>query len=267
MPELPEVETIKRSLEPVCGRRVVEVIEVNPVVVKRRDFSASSLVGCVLKQVARRGKYLVLEFDEDHFMVVHLGMSGRFYRMASSEERAKHTHFIVKLEGGEELRYWDPRRFGGVWLVSKPAELFTALGPEPFTDDFCQEYLQERFHGRKAAIKSLLLDQSVVAGIGNIYADEILFAAGIHPARPAGSLSAEELERLCKVTGEVLGRGIDCRGTTFRDYRDGNNERGGFQDFLTVYSREGEPCTVCGQQICRIKLGGRSSHYCPCCQK
>lgn len=266
MPELPEVETIKNCLQPLIGLKVASIIEICPAVVKRRDFPSDVIIGRPTMEISRRGKYLILSFSDQHFLVIHLGMSGRLYWTIPGEKLAKHTHFIIGLEGNRELRYEDARRFGGIRFIHDLASFFYSMGPEPLGADFGLEQLRALLSSRRAAVKTLLLDQRLIAGIGNIYADEVLFAAGIHPARPAGELSEEEIERLYISIRDVLAKGISHRGTTFRDYRDGLNQPGGFQDFLMVYSRTGQPCPVCGHPVEKMVIGGRSSHYCPKCQ-
>lgn len=267
MPELPEVETIRKGLEPLVGQRVAGLTQLHPGIVKLREFDAGEIIGKPVLGVYRRGKYLVLVFGECRYMVVHMGMSGRLYWSTPGSEPAKHTHFILKTEAGQQLRYEDPRRFGGIWFVRDTEKFFHLLGPEPLGPNFTLEEMYRGLEKRRAPVKSLLLDQSFVAGIGNIYADEILFAAQIHPARPAGSLLKKEVKRLFKAIREVLTRAIEHRGTTFRDYRDGDNHPGRFQDCLSVYSRDGKPCPRCGQLIKKIVVGGRGTHYCPGCQR
>lgn len=267
MPELPEVETIKNSLRPVIGKRVVKVRELHPAVVKIREFPAGKLTGKLVRNIYRRGKYLVFVFAGGYHLVIHLGMSGRLYWSEPGEELAKHTHFILNIEGDKQLRYEDARRFGGIRFIRDLGKFFQTMGPEPLDEDFTLERLCSLLRNRRISIKSLLLNQQLVAGIGNIYADEILFRAGIHPARPAGELSGEESERLYTSIKEILAESIAHRGTTFRDYRDGKNQPGAFQDLLAVYAREGCPCVSCGHAVEKIVIGGRSSHYCPHCQK
>jgi formamidopyrimidine-DNA glycosylase len=247
MPELPEVETIRRALLPAQGSRIVGVRQLHPDSVKRRDFPLEELPGAVLCRVTRRGKHLVLHLGAERALLVHLGMSGQFLRCAAGEAVAPHTHFVLDLEDGSQLRYVDPRRFGGIRLVKDPAAFFAGMGSEPLGRRFGPQELQARFQGRRAPVKALLLDQSLVAGVGNIYADEALFDAGIHPARPAGSLSGEEIARLCRSIRRVLRRAIAGRGTTVRDYRDAQGNPGGFQQRLAVYARQGQPCVRCGR--------------------
>lgn len=267
MPELPEVETIRRDMAVCAGARVLDVDLRRPDIIRQADYDAHDLIGRELYEVRRRGKYLHLCLQDDHHLVLHMGMSGRFYR----QERAlaitgKHVHWVMDLDTEDRLIYQDPRRFGGIWLLFSPGHIFERLGVEPLSKAFTAEYLQQICQHRRVAIKSLLLNQQLIAGIGNIYADEALFVAGLRPDRPAGELSAEESSRLQAAIIEVLRRSIENHGTSFRDYRDGLNQQGGNQFFLAVYGREGQACRGCGQAINKMVVGGRGTHYCRQCQ-
>lgn len=266
MPELPEIETIAQSLQSIVGQRIKKLEIINPVIIKCREFAPVEMEEQAISRVTRRGKFLIILTESDKSLVVHLGMSGRFYLDDPAHPRPKHTHACVLLENGQELRYFDPRRFGGMWLTQDPFKVVAHLGVEPLGSELTCEYLTGILRRRKAAIKNVLLNQQLIAGIGNIYADEILHRAGISPLRPAQSLTDHEIERLCHAITEVLEEGIANRGTTFRDYRDGLNLPGGFQDHLCVYGREGQPCPVCGHPVTRIVICGRSSHFCENCQ-
>ncbi len=267
MPELPEIETIARSLRPLLGQVIKRLDIINPVIVKKQDYPPPQIWGRIIEHIGRRGKFLIIETDSFPSLVFHLGMSGRFYLDDSANLRPKHTHAVILLENSQEIRYLDPRRFGGIWLVREPYAVVEHLGVEPLGPDLTEEYLSRVLQKRKVAIKNLLLNQRVIAGIGNIYADEILHRAKIKPNRPANSLSNDEITVLYKAIVETLEQGIANRGTTFRDYRDGLNLPGDFQDYLRVYGREGQPCPECGQSVYRTVIGGRSSHYCEHCQK
>ncbi len=266
MPELPEVETIVRSLQPLVGQKVLQMEIFNNTVMHKEDFSAADLKGKKIKEILRRGKYIILKMGKGRAIVVHLGMSGRFYRADAGTPMVRHTHVVIYLQDGVELRFTDPRRFGGIWLTREPESVVSLLGPEPLGEDFDCEYLGAKCRNRRVAIKTLVLKQDLIAGIGNIYADEILHRAGIQPGRPAGSLSSAEIQTLYDSVVHTLQMGIDNRGTTFRDYRDGMNLPGNFQHQLQVYGKTGQPCPICGQPICRDTIGGRSSHYCSRCQ-
>lgn len=267
MPELPEVETIVRSLKKVVGCRVKEVRLLNPAVVKRHDYLPADLQNKTIEEIGRRGKFLHITCKGGLYLVLHLGMTGRFYLEESSVSHPRHLHLICGLKEPYELRYVDARRFGGVWFTLGRPEFFDSLGPEPLEEGFTPEYLKASLAAKKGKIKSLLLDQKVVSGLGNIYVDEALFVAGIRPQRPGCTLSEEEVKKLHQAIRQVLEESIKHRGTTFRDYRDGFNLPGGFQEHLCVYGRAGRPCPVCGLEVSKVKIGGRSSHFCPGCQK
>ncbi len=269
MPELPEVETIKRSLAINKGARISRIEVIRPDIIRIRDFEPEAVHGLTINSFRRRGKYLIISLDErESHILVHMGMSGRFYMQEDQyEANEKHVHFIIYLDNGRKMVFQDPRRFGGIWLLRNPDTIICKLGKEPLNREFCSAYLKSIVKDRRIAIKTLILDQNLISGIGNIYADEALFLARIRPDRTAGSLSDEEAVRLCRAIKRVLRQGIEKRGTTFRDYRDGNNNRGGFQEHLQVYGREGEECPVCNSRIVRKRIGGRSSHYCVTCQK
>lgn len=268
MPELPEVETIRRSLQTIIGAKIREIKINREDIVRLSNFSPETLYGQSLKEIVRRGKFLVLKSGKECNLIVHMGMSGRFYMV---DEEAplpdKHIHVIIYLDNGNKLVYQDARRFGGIWFVKDLGEFFARMGTEPLSDQFNEVVLGRMVQNRKTAIKNVLLNQNLVCGIGNIYADEALFAAGIRPDRPANSLSGLEIKRLCRAIKEVLQTSIEQRGTTFRDYRDGFNRSGNFQNYLKVYGKVGEKCPVCGQLLKRDRIGGRSSHYCEKCQK
>lgn len=267
MPELPEIETIRRSLLSNVHAAVVQLEILHPAVLRRQDYDPRELCEQPIQDIARRGKFLVFAMPSQRYWVVHLGMSGRFFMLPQEAVlTGRHNHAIITLDNGQRLVYQDARRFGGLWFITDPERFFEHMGYEPLEDAFNQEILAQLVKNRKAAIKTLLLNQNLIAGIGNIYADEALFTAGILPHRPAGSLTREEIERLAEGIKEVLQRSIEQRGTTFRDFRDGYNQSGGFQHCLNVYGRINEPCSVCGAPIVRDRIGGRSSHYCRHCQ-
>ncbi len=269
MPELPEVETIRRSLAVNEGARISKIEIIRPDIIRIRDFEPEAVQGMTIHCFQRRGKYLIITLTgSDYHILVHMGMSGRFYMLEGQQSAAeKHVHLLIHLDNGKKLVFQDPRRFGGVWLLRNPDTVICKLGKEPLSRDFGAAYLKSIIKNRRVAIKTLILDQNLISGIGNIYADEALFAARIRPDRAAGSLSDEEAMRLSRAIKKVLRQGIEKRGTTFRDYRDGNNKRGGFQEHLQAYGRAGEKCPVCGSLMVRERIGGRSSHYCESCQK
>ncbi|HWP97721.1 MAG TPA: bifunctional DNA-formamidopyrimidine glycosylase/DNA-(apurinic or apyrimidinic site) lyase [Syntrophomonadaceae bacterium] len=268
MPELPEVETIKTSLQSNVGASIQKVELRREDIVRKSDFDIDELSGQIISSLERRAKFLDFTLSSGRHLVVHLGMSGRLYQVeACQPEEGLHMHLVLHLDNDRRLIYQDARRFGGVWLLDEPSGIFSGLGAEPLTAAFTPAYLEKQIKGRKIAIKSLLLDQKRISGIGNIYADEALFAAGIQPQRPAGSLHKTEIKALVRAIKKVLKQGITARGTTLRDFRDGYNQAGGFQDYLQVYGRAGEPCPGCGRPLEQKRIGGRSSHFCSCCQK
>ncbi|MGI9950913.1 bifunctional DNA-formamidopyrimidine glycosylase/DNA-(apurinic or apyrimidinic site) lyase [Moorellaceae bacterium AZ2] len=273
MPELPEVETIKRTLQPKLKGRVVERAEVlHPAVVcapSPGEFS-TLLPGKKIMDVERRGKYLLWQVNRDYALVWHLGMTGRLIWSTPERPLELHTHILLTLAGGQQVRYVDPRRFGRCYLGPVPQVLTEAgldrLGIEPLSREFTPERLKEILAGRRRSVKELLLDQHSIAGLGNIYTDEALFEAGIYPLRPSCTLTDEEIVRLHRAVRKVLEDGIGHGGTSIRDYMDVNGKRGSHQDHLSVYGRTGKPCPRCGEPIERIMIGGRSSHFCRQCQ-
>lgn len=296
MPELPEVETVRRTLAPVlAGRRVARVRVLSPHCLGHpRDPAVFTrlLAGRRFEHFGRRGKYLILGLDGGLALVVHLRMTGRlWFRPAGVPPRPagapgtpappaadeRHTHAVIELEGGGELRFWDQRKFGRLYAVPDPAGEdggqgplppgFGRLGIDPLSEDFTPDALARLLAGRRSGVKAALLDQSLVAGLGNIYADEALFLAGIHPARPAGQLTPEALARLAAAIRQVLGEALAAGGTTFSDYRDGLARRGTYGERLRVYKREGQPCPRCGAPIEKARMGGRTARFCPRCQR
>lgn len=267
MPELPEVETIRRGLDFMAGARVASLQLNRRDIARETSYEPRELVGQRLDSLNRRGKYLLLQFGE-RFLVMHLGMSGRFYALPVEEACTEaHVHLQLTFDNGWQLLYKDPRRFGGAWFTCEPGPVLARLGPEPFDRSFSGAYLFRATRNRKVAIKTLLLNQAFVAGLGNIYADEALFAARIKPSRRADSLTAREARRLQQAIVDVLQAAIASCGTTFRDYRDGFNQSGQFQELVQVYGRTGEKCRHCSKGLERTVIGGRSTHYCPFCQK
>ncbi|TDA68891.1 MAG: bifunctional DNA-formamidopyrimidine glycosylase/DNA-(apurinic or apyrimidinic site) lyase [Clostridia bacterium] len=280
MPELPEVETIRRGLEATLpGTEITGLTLFRPEVVAFPDPEEFSgfFPGKVWGRAGRRGKYLLLEVA-DRVLVVSLRMTGQLVLLPGPAEASPgvpadlppHTHVLWHLSDGTRLRFTDQRRFGRLYLVGpeRLEELTPAgkLGPEPLAPEFTPARLAEILARHRRPVKALLLDQSLVAGIGNIYADEILFAAGISPLRPAAEVEPEAAARLHQAAREILTAAIASRGTTVRNYQDGHGQAGGFQERLAVYGRAGEPCRRCGQPVAYLRLGGRGTCYCPRCQ-
>jgi formamidopyrimidine-DNA glycosylase len=274
MPELPEVETLRRSLaKRLVGRRIVAV-EVR----ERRlrdivDPSALQAACCCRKvtDLERRGKYLLIHLDGPRSLLVHLGMSGRLRLADAAEPLDQHTHVCFRLDDRRELRFRDHRRFGLVDVVVRSGldldPRLRSLGMEPLSRACTAARLKERARGLKRPVKSFLMDARSIAGVGNIYASEALHLAGVHPRRPVGGLGAGSWEALASSLKQVLRDAIRQGGTTFSDFQDADGEAGSFQVFLRVYGREGEACYGCGGRVRRIVLAGRSTFFCPRCQR
>lgn len=277
MPELPEVEIIRQYLdEKVAGRTIEDVLILLPRQLKCPEPEAfRALVrGKRIDSVARRGKYLLIRLQDGAHIVFHLRMTGSLvYEPAGMVGKVDegHTRMLFQLTDGGRLRFADIRTFGCVYGFAAGEEIavpgLQSLGPEPLSDAFTPAYLAAALKGRKQPIKSFLLDQRRIAGLGNIYADEALFLAGIDPRRAAGSLTQGKCRVLVAAIQHVLTDGITDGGTTFRDYRNGAGGRGHHQEHLFVYHREGKPCTICGKPIEKITVGGRGTHFCPHCQR
>lgn len=274
MPELPEIETIRHSLgKHVQGKEIARVEILLPRQIKWPEPAAftARVLHRTITDLERAGKYLLLKLDNDIRLVFHLRMTGQLvYCESDSQAENAHRRLVLQLNNGGALVFSDTRTFGTVYAM-EPQELkliqgLAELGPEPLTEQFSPAYLTEAAAGKKTKIKSFLLDQRKIGGLGNIYADEALFCAGINPQRQAGSLAEAEIQRLYQAVNKVIADGIKDGGTTFRDYRDGDGNRGSHQEHLFVYGRGGEPCRTCGTAIAKIKLGGRGTCFCPVCQ-
>jgi formamidopyrimidine-DNA glycosylase len=274
MPELPEVETIRARLAPRLEGRSLERVEIVDPRLTRPDPPeeiAAELEGERIAAVGRRGKYLVFEFESGRHLLVHLRMTGNVEHPAQGGLAADpYRRAVVTLDDGSDVAYRDVRRFG-TWALLEPGELedyFLArrLGGEPLERGFTTRTLTKALENRRAPIKAALLDQKAAAGVGNIYADEALWRARLHPLRPAGSLDADEIARLRKAIRAALQMGIARQGATLRDYRDPEGRRGRMQDEFKVYGRAGEPCSRCGTPIEKTRVGGRGTWYCPRCQ-
>ena len=268
MPELPEVETTVRGLERVLRGRRIERVEARRPDLRRAlpEDLGQRLTGARVTGLRRRAKYGLIDTDRGDTLVFHLGMSGHW--RVDPSETAKHDHFIIETDDGRRLALNDPRRFGSLDLIETNRLVewppFAALGPEPL--DINAKELRRRLEGRRASIKLLLLDQGIVAGLGNIYVCEALYRAGIHPARAGGSISINRLERLVPAIHDVLAEAIAAGGSTLKDFAAPNGELGYFPKSFAVYDREGQPCR-CGGKVRRIVQGGRSTFYCPSCQR
>ncbi len=277
MPELPEVESIRRSLEILVPGQKIEGIElIWPGAVegwKEKSFG-DLVLGRTIETIGRKGKYLLIGLDEGITVVGHMRMTGRllYYPCHGKDEQTfgRHTHVVLKLSLGE-LHFNDQRKFGRLSVVPTDSlSLYpplAKLGPEPMDKDLDGSTLEHKLRNRKVSLKAALLDQTVVAGLGNIYADEVMFEAGIEPERLVCHLGSTEMERLCQSMRNVIEAAIEAKGTTFRDYRDAYGGSGAFQNRLKVYGRAGKPCVQCGTPLLKMRLAGRTTVWCPHCQK
>lgn len=271
MPELPEVETTRRGIEPHLRDQRVTAVSVR----ERRlrwpipATLEADLTGRTVRTITRRGKYLLLN-TTGGTLLLHLGMSGSLRLLAPDSPWKKHDHVALNLGNGLSLRYHDPRRFGTLLWLTEPPEthpLLAHLGPEPLGNGFSGPYLYTQSRGRRVAVKPFVMDGRVVVGVGNIYANEALFLAGIAPQRAAGRIGPARYEKLARAIREVLSAAIMQGGTTLRDFVNGVGEPGYFRRQLAVYERAGEPCRRCGESIIGGRLGQRASYYCPHCQR
>jgi formamidopyrimidine-DNA glycosylase len=283
MPELPEVETVRRGLLPVMEGQVIASAQVNRDGL-RRPFPAGMagrLTGQRVLALRRRSKYILADLASGETLLIHLGMSGRMLISGAQvgmfhhdhPAPAKHDHVVLDMGSGARITFNDARRFGAMDLMPTESAaahpLLAALGPEPLGNGFDEDYLVARLKGRNTPVKSALLDQHVIAGLGNIYVCEVLFRAGISPTRRAGQIAAARVRGLVPIIRQVLTEAIDAGGSSLRDYRQADGELGYFQHRFDVYDREGQPCAKpgCGGTVGRVVQSGRSSFYCPACQR
>ena len=276
MPELPEVETVVKGLRPIVEDKIITDVEIRVEDLigypeDNIDKFKEELIGSSISAVDRRGKYIIFELDIDKNMIIHLRMTGKLLVSEVEKYRDKHTHVIFSLDDGQEIRFNNVRKFGRIYLIDpdhpEQAGGFAELGPEPLSEDLSLEKFKQLFENRRGIIKSLLMNQKFIAGIGNIYADEILFLSGIRPDRTADTLTDMEKEKIYFNMRDILKKGILYGGTTFSDYVNAFGQEGSFQVELRVYQKEGEECFKCGAHIEKTKIGGRSTYYCPKCQK
>jgi len=271
MPELPEVETIRRQLAPHLEGRTFSSAEIRDyrwTLPAPPELIATELSGARVLRLGRLGKYLIWELDDDRSLLVHLRMTGSLLIDASPE--SPHTRARFELDDGHVLTYVDPRRFGTAHLLLSSAArqdyLRARLGAEPFSPEFTAEYLRDQARGRTAPVKSFILDQRRIAGVGNIYADEALHRAHVHPLRPAGTLTLPQWSAMKVAIEEALAAGIDAKGASIDDFRHVDGARGSFQDRFLVHTRAGEPCPTCGGTIRKLVVGGRGTYVCENCQ-
>lgn len=272
MPELPEVETVRRGLtQLVKGSTIqsVDVLYAKMINLPPNDFK-KALRGKTIEKIDRRGKYLLIRLSDNLTIVSHLRMEGKYDVEPEDAPVGKHTHIIFHLTDGRQLRYNDTRKFGRMNLVDTGTEIQVAglktIGPEPTEDNLTVDYMQKIFSKSRKVIKPFLLDQSNIAGLGNIYADEVLWLSKINPQQPANTLTLRQIKELRKNIIAELAKAIAGHGTTVHSYSTAYGEAGSFQNQLNVYGREGEPCPRCGTKIVKIKLAQRGTHFCPKCQ-
>lgn len=270
MPELPEVETTMRGIKPhICGQILKKMV------VRNRNLRwpipknlEKMLAGQTVRNIIRRGKYLIFQLDTGS-MLLHLGMSGRLRVLENTPPPAKHDHVDMCFSNGKTLRFTDPRRFGAVLFTDKNiAEhpLLAHLGPEPLTDKFDENYLFSRAKSRKLPVKSFIMDSKIVVGVGNIYAAEALFTAGIHPEKPAGKINLQEYQKLAAAIKKILQQAIKKGGTTLKDFSQTDGKPGYFSIELQVYGKQNQPCPRCKTTLELIKIGQRSTVFCAVCQ-
>ena len=276
MPELPEVEVICRGIRPFLVGHTITAIHSSGKRLRQpvpMEAMQQEILNQTITTVERRAKFLQIGLKKKGMLIIHLGMTGNLGIFSPSVACAKHDHVQWSLDNGTELRYNDIRRFGSIRLLSRyeindrEKTIFKTTGPEPFSDDFSANYLHKLAKGKNLAVKLFIMTNQIVAGIGNIYANESLFAAGIQPARKVQTLTKAEWVRLVSEIRRVLSHAIECGGSTISDFLNASQERGYFQINFKVYGREGKSCPLCSTQIEKQKIGGRASFFCPICQK
>lgn len=272
MPELPEVETVRRTLTELAAGKTIASVDVRwPKMIKKPEAEPfrDALLGETIHSIDRRGKFLIFQLDH-YALISHLRMEGKFSVNESSEAEAPHTHVIFSFTDGSELRYRDVRKFGTMHLTEKGMEhelsSLKALGPEPFDSRFTPDYLHARLQKTSRQVKTALLDQIIVTGLGNIYVDEVLFRARVHPHRVSSTITREEAVQIHAYTISVLAEAVERGGSTIRTYVNSQGQKGTFQEVLNVYGRAGEACVECGAEIMKTKTAGRGTHICLKCQ-
>ena len=273
MPELPEVETVKETLKRlIVGKKIIGVtVNYNNIVeYPNVQLFKKEIINQTINDIKRRGKWLLFDLD-NYYLLSHLRMEGRYFYKNKNDEHLKHEHVIFNFSDETELRYLDSRKFGKMHLIEKKdaynQKPLNELGLEPWDNNLTISYLKEKYKNKKLPIKTVILDQSIIVGIGNIYADEILFLSNINPLKKASLLNDNELFNIIKYTKEILEKAILNGGTTIRSYESSEGVHGNFQQSLLVHNRENENCPNCKNKIIKIKVGGRGTYYCPNCQK
>ena len=273
MPELPEVETVKNTLKlRLVGRQIkgVNILWDNIIAYPSKEEFINEIKNKIIIDIKRRGKFLMFDLD-DYYLLSHLRMEGKYFFKNHGDEINKHEHVIFDLDNDEELRYMDTRKFGKMYLIKKENINNTGplkdLGLEPWNDNLTSEYLLNKYKNKRLPIKTVLLDQGIIVGIGNIYADEILFLTKINPLKKCNLLNKEECEKIIKYTREVLEKAIKMGGSTIRTYSSVDGVHGLFQNELLVHGKDKDACPECNNKIEKIRVGGRGTYYCPKCQK
>lgn len=272
MPEIAEVETVRRTLKNmILNKKIKSVNVIYPKMLDSDEQEFSKiLVGRQFKDIDRIGKWLLFDL-EDYYLLSHLRMEGKFFVKNSNEKIEKHEHIIITFEDNTDLRYHDTRKFGRMNLVKKEdiknVEAIQKQGIEPISEKLTKEYLLDNFKNKNVPIKTLLLDQTIISGLGNIYANEVLFASGIHPERKGKEITSDECQKIVDSCQKIIEQAIEEGGTTIKSYTSSLGVTGRFQQYLKVHKKEGESCFLCGTSIKRIKIGGRSTYFCPKCQK
>jgi len=272
MPEIAEVETVRNTLKKrILNKKIKEVkIFYEPIIESNKETFKTDLINKSFIDIKRIGKWLIFE-TEDRYLLSHLRMEGKFFIKDSNEEKEKHEHIIFTFQDNTDLRYCDTRKFGRMNLIKKEnlykTESIKKQGLEPGDKNLTSEYLLEKFKSKKLPIKTVLLDQTIISGLGNIYVNEVMFYAGINPKKAAKEVTKEESELIVKGSDEIIKEAIKLGGTTIKSYTSSLGVTGRFQANLKVHKREGEPCLACNTKIENIKIGGRSTYYCPKCQK
>ncbi len=272
MPEIAEVETVRRVLKKQIINKKIKDVKVlyKGIIENDVDDFITKLKGETFKDIDRNGKWLI--FFTDHFALLsHLRMEGKYFIKNSDEEIVKHEHVIFTFEDNTDLRYHDTRKFGRMHLVDKSeaykSEEISKLGPEVGSKDLTASYLKDKLQNKKLPIKTLLLDQTIISGLGNIYVNEVLFASLVNPLKEGAKITLKECERIVSTSKEIIAKAIENGGTTIKSYTSSLGVTGSFQNYLKVHKKENEPCSICGTPIKNIKVGGRSTYYCPHCQK
>ena len=273
MPELPEVETVKNTLKlRLVGRQIkgVNILWDNIIAYPSKEEFINEIKNKIIIDIKRRGKFLMFDLD-DYYLLSHLRMEGKYFFKKHGDKINKHEHIIFDLDNDEELRYMDTRKFGKMYLIKKEDINNTGplkdLGLEPWNDNLTSEYLLNKYKNKRLPIKTVLLDQGIIVGIGNIYADEILFLTKINPLKKCNLLNKEECEKIIKYTREVLEKAIKMGGSTIRTYSSVDGVHGLFQNELLVHGKDKDACPECNNKIEKIRVGGRGTYYCPKCQK